>query len=77
MADDDGIEDITEATVAAQISAAQNQFGPSAATQKEYGYGGADLVKQPQTLKTIEDAIMSVANECKKDNFWRLGKCSM
>jgi len=72
---DDGIVDITEATAAAQIAAAQNQFGPGAkasgAAQKEYGYGGQDLVKQPQTLKTIEDALMSVANECKKDNFWR------
>jgi hypothetical protein len=71
---DDGIEDITEATAAAQIAAAQNQFGNGASAnggQKEYGYGGVDLVKAPQTLKTIEDALMSVANECKKDNFWR------
>ena len=64
---DDGIEDITEATAAAQIAAAQNQFGNGASAnggQKEYGYGGVDLVKAPQTLKTIEDALMSVANDC-------------
>ena len=55
--------------VAAQVAAVQREIA-SSQDKKEYGYGGADLVKPVQTLKTIEDALKSVANECKKDKFW-------
>ena len=46
---------------------------PSPAAEQP-GWGGASLQREQKTLKTIEDALQAVADECKKDKFWA-GAC--